>query len=152
MIEGKKILVLGLAKSGYHVTKLLAAKNEIIVTDCKEQDVEIIKELEDLNVKFILSKDGEDLLDDTFDLLIKNPGIFPNHPCVKKARDLNIKVVNEMEVAYHYLPKGVKIIGITGSNGKTTTTTIIYELMKRHNLPVILGGNIGYFNYDLIKK
>ena len=49
-----------------------------------------------------------------------------------------------MEVAYHFLPKNIKIIGVTGSNGKTTTTTMIYELLKRENISVVLGGNIGY--------
>lgn len=144
MIESKKILVLGMARSGYHVAKLLASKNEIIVTDKNEQDKEKINELNDLGVKFIQSETGEELLDNTFDLMIKNPGIEPSHPCVKKALLLNIKIVNEMEVAYHYLPDTVKIIGITGSNGKTTTTTILYNLLKLHNIPVTLGGNIGY--------
>ena len=151
MIEGQKILVLGLAKSGLAVTKILASKNEIIVTDKKEQDENVISELNKLNVKFIKSETGEEILDDSFDLLIKNPGIEPFHPCVKKARTLNIKIVNEMEVAYHYLPK-CKIIGITGSNGKTTTTKMLYDLMHLHNLPVILGGNIGYPLSDLIDK
>ena len=151
MIEGQKILVLGLAKSGLAVTKILASKNEIIVMDKKEQDENVISELNKLNVKFIKSETGEEILDDSFDLLIKNPGIEPFHPCVKKARALNIKIVNEMEVAYHYLPK-CKIIGITGSNGKTTTTKMLYDLMLLHNLPVILGGNIGYPLSDLIDK
>ncbi len=151
MIEGQKILVLGLAKSGLSVTKLLANKNEIIVTDKKEQDENIIKELDKLNVKFIKSETGEEILDNSFDLLIKNPGIEPFHPCVKKANALNIKIVNEMEVAYHYLPK-CKIIGITGSNGKTTTTQMLYDLMRLHNLTVLLGGNIGYPLCDLLDK
>ena len=144
MLEGKKILVLGMARSGYSVAKLLAKKNEVIVTDRSDQDILKVKELESLNVKFIKSETGSEILDDSFDLLIKNPGISPNQECVKKALKLNIPVVNEMEVAYHYLPNNVKIIGITGSNGKTTTTTILYNLLKLHNIPVTLGGNIGY--------
>ena len=152
MIEGQKILVLGLARSGLAVTKLLASKNEIIVTDKKEQDKNVLEELNNLNVKFIQSETGEEILDDSFDLLVKNPGIEPFQPCVKKAHDLNIKIVNEMEIAYRYLKEGVKIIGITGSNGKTTTTTILYDLMKLHNLPVILGGNIGYPLCDILDK
>ena len=49
-----------------------------------------------------------------------------------------------MELAYHYLSKNLTIIGVTGSNGKTTTVTMIYNLLKLHGLSVILGGNIGY--------
>ena len=144
MIENKKILILGMAKSGYHVARLLANNNTIIITDKNEQDSDKVKELSNLGIKFIRSETAEELLDSSFDLIIKNPGIEPSHPCVKKANNLKIKIVNEMEVAYHYLPKDVKIIGVTGSNGKTTTTTILYELLKLHNISVTLGGNIGY--------
>lgn len=144
MLENKKIFILGMAKSGYNVAKLLADKNEIVVTDKNEQDITLIKELNDLNVKFIKSETGEKLLDNSYDIVIKNPGIEPNQPALEKAKLLNIPIVNEMEVAYNYLPKNCTIIGITGSNGKTTTTTMIYDLLKLHNIDVVLGGNIGF--------
>ena len=143
MIENKKIFVLGLARSGFAVSKLLCDKNEIVVVDKSDSDIERISQLEKLGVKFIKSETGEEVLDESFDLMIKNPGIEPKQACVKKAISLNIPIVNEMEVAYHYLPENVKIIGITGSNGKTTTTTILYNLLKMHNIDVTLGGNIG---------
>lgn len=144
MLENEKILILGMGKSGYHVAKLLAGKNNIILTDKSYQKEEIVDELNNLGVKFIQSEDGTEIIDETFSLLIKNPGIEPTHPLVEKAITLGIKVVNEMEVAYHYLPSNIKIVGITGSNGKTTTTTILYNLLKLHGLNVVLGGNIGY--------
>ena len=144
MIENKKILILGMARSGYEVAKLLGkANNTIIITDQKDQNQEQIDELKALGITFIKSSEPENLLDETFDLLIKNPAVFPFHPCVKKAHDLNIDVVNEMEVAYHYLNSPIKIIGVTGSNGKTTTVSLIYEVLKEANMPVKLGGNIG---------
>ena len=144
MIENKKILILGMARSGYEVAKLLGkANNTIIITDQKDQNQEQIDELKALGITFIKSSEPENLLDETFDLLIKNPAVFPFHPCVKNAHDLNIAVVNEMEVAYHYLNSPVKIIGVTGSNGKTTTVSLIYEVLKEANMPVKLGGNIG---------
>ena len=152
MIEGKKILVLGLARSGYAVSKLLYKNNTLIVTDKSSKDVERIKGLKELGIKFVESETGEELLDDSFDLVIKNPGIDPKHPCVKKAEKLNILIVNEMEVAYHYLPKNIKIIGVTGSNGKTTTTTIIYNLLKLHGIDVNLGGNIGIPLSELVSN
>ena len=74
------------------------------------------------------------------------------HPLIQKANELKIPIVNEMEVAYHYLPKNIKIIGVTGSNGKTTTTTIIYEMLKKMNIPVHLGGNIGIPLSAIVKK
>ncbi len=144
MYSNKKIFILGMARSGYEVAKLLAKyNNEIIITDQKEQDENQIAELNALGVKFIKSNEPESLIDNTFDVLIKNPAVFPYHPCVSKAHFLKIPVVNEMEVAFHYLPKNITIIGVTGSNGKTTTTTLIYEVLKKAQVDVVLGGNIG---------
>lgn len=144
MIENKKILILGMAKSGYEVAKLLSTgNNQIYITDQKDQEEEKIQELAKMNIPFIKTLEPENILDNTFDILIKNPAVFPFHPCVEKARELKIPIVNEMEVAYHYIKNPVKIIGITGSNGKTTTTTLIYEVLKKAGKSVKLGGNIG---------
>lgn len=144
MIENKKVFIMGMARSGYEVAKLLSqGNNDILVTDQKDQDFEKVRELENLGIKFIKTSEPEGLLDSSFDLVIKNPAVLPFHPCLKKALDLNIPIVNEMEVAYHYLDKPVTIIGVTGSNGKTTTVTLIYEVLKSAQIPVKLGGNIG---------
>ena len=145
MFENKKIFIFGMAKSGYEAAKLLSKyNNEIIITDSKMQDENHIKELESLNVKVVITDNQIDLIDESFDYMIKNPGIPANNPLVVKAKSLNIKIINEIEAAYHFLPKNVKIIGITGSNGKTTTTTITYEMLKMKYDNVYLGGNIGY--------
>ena len=145
MFENKKIFILGMAKSGYEAAKLLSKyNNEIIVTDGKEQDPDHVKELEELGVKVIITTNQSDLLDESFDIMIKNPGVISTNETVVKARNLGMKVINEIEMAYHFLPKNVKIVGITGSNGKTTTTTMIYEILKRKYDNVYLGGNIGY--------
>lgn len=152
MYENKKIFILGMARSGYEVARLLASNNEILICDSKSQNKENVAELEKLGVNFIETIEPEKYLDASYDLLIKNPAVFPYNPCVKKARDLNIPVVNEMEVAYHFLPKDVKIIGVTGSNGKTTTTTLIYEVLKKAGSSVKLGGNIGTPLSQIVKS
>lgn len=144
MFENKKIFILGMARSGYEVAKLLSDyNNEIIVTDGKEQDSSLVSELESLGVKVIITGDQLSLLDDSFDYVIKNPGIKYDNPVVVKAKELGIKVINEVEMAYSFLDKSVNIIGVTGSNGKTTTTTLISEFMKNSFDNVYLGGNIG---------
>ena len=144
MIENKKVFIMGMAKSGYEVAKLLSkGNNEILLTDQKDQDEKLVSELESLGIKFIKSEEPENLLDNSFDIVIKNPAVLPFHPCISKAEDLKIPVVNEMEVAFHYIDKPLTIIGVTGSNGKTTTVTLIYEVLKRAGVPVKLGGNIG---------
>ena len=144
MFENKKIFILGMARSGYEAAKLLSDyNNEIIVTDGKEQKEELVSELESLGVKVIITSDQISLLDDSFDYVIKNPGIKYDNPVVVKAKELGIKVINEIEMAYSFLDKSVNIIGVTGSNGKTTTTTLISEFMKNSFDNVYLGGNIG---------
>lgn len=144
MFENKKIFILGMARSGYEAAKLLSDyNNEIIVTDGKEQKEELVSELESLGVKVIITSDQISLLDDSFDYVIKNPGIKYDNPVVVKAKELGIKVINEVEMAYSFLDKSVNIIGVTGSNGKTTTTTLISEFMKNSFDNVYLGGNIG---------
>lgn len=144
MFENKKILVLGMARSGYEVSKILSKyNNEILITDQKDQDEEHVIELENLGVKFVKSDNPIELLDNTYNLVVKNPGIRYDHPLILKANELGIKVVNEVEVAYNLLPKNTYIIAITGSNGKTTTTTLCYEFIKAMGKKVHIAGNIG---------
>lgn len=153
MYDHKSIFILGMARSGYEVAKLLSKHNcKILITDREEQDSNQVLELESLGIKYITSTNQEELLNNSFDYVVKNPGIKIDHPVCIKAKDLNIPIINELEVAYHYLNEGVKIIGITGSNGKTTTTTLVYEILKEAKLPVHLGGNIGFPMSAFINK
>lgn len=157
MYENKKIFILGFAKSGYEVAKVLVNKNNyILINDggnLKDSDKEKYEELKNLGVKFVFNSHPDDLFDESYDLLIKNPGISIDHKYVLKANELNIPVVNEVEVAYNLLKdKNVKIIAITGTNGKTTTTTLIYEMLKKDKFSVHLAGNIGYPLCSILDK
>ncbi len=146
MSSKRKALVLGFARSGYEAAKLLAKKGyEVVINDAKaEQNADQVRELQNMGVRMVLGSHPEDLLDHSYEMLVKNPGISNHHSYVHKALELGIPVINEMELAFRYFPEGVTIIGITGTNGKTTTTTIIYELLKKASLNVYLMGNIGY--------
>ena len=150
MFENKKILILGFARSGYEAAKFLAKRgNIVILNDAKEeekQDKDKVEELKKLGVNFIFGSHPDDLFDSSFDYLIKNPGVPIDHKYVLKARELGIEVINEVEMAYRLIPKdkNIKVIGITGTNGKTTTTTLIYEFLKQDGRRVHLTGNIGY--------
>ena len=143
MFKNQKIFVLGMGKSGVSVAKLLAKNNHVLITDVKCDDFDLIKELEVLGVNVIITKNQGEIFDDSYDYVVKNPGVKLDHPVVLKAHKFNIPIITELEVAYRYLPE-VKIVGITGSNGKTTTSTIVYEFLKAAGLPVHLAGNIGY--------
>lgn len=146
MFENKKILILGFARSGYEAAKLLINKNNtVVLTDLKtDHDKDKIEELEKLGVKLVLGSHPENLLDESFDYLIKNPGVPIDHYYVLKAKELGIKVINEVEMTYHLLPQNIKIVAITGTNGKTTTTTLTYEILKKAGKNVHLAGNIGF--------
>ena len=149
MFQNCKILILGMARSGYQAAKLLIHRgNEVVLNDGKDEskmDASQVQELRDLGVQLVFGSHPDDLLDSSFDYLIKNPGVPIDHKYVLKARELGIEVINEVEMAYRLLPEGVDIIGITGTNGKTTTTTITYEIMhKAFGARVHLAGNIGY--------
>lgn len=149
MFKNNKIFILGLARSGYQAAKTLVARgNEVVLNDSKEeekQDSLQVAELRELGVKLIFGSHPDDILDESFDYLIKNPGVPIDHKYVLKARELGIEVINEAEMAYRLLPEDVTLIGITGTNGKTTTTTLTYEILKRaYGDKVFLAGNIGY--------
>ena len=149
MFENNKIFILGLARSGYQAAKYLISRgNTVILNDGKEEekmDPEQVKELRDLGVELIFGSHPDNILDSSFDYLIKNPGVPIDHKYVLKARELGIEVINEVEMSFRLLPEGVKVIAITGTNGKTTTTTLTYEIMKKaFGDKVFLAGNIGY--------
>ncbi|MGI6085162.1 MAG: UDP-N-acetylmuramoyl-L-alanine--D-glutamate ligase [Acetivibrionales bacterium] len=146
MENRKKAFVLGMARSGYEAAKLLAGKGyDVLVNDANmHQPPEHISELQSIGIRLVLGSHPEDIFDDTFELLVKNPGISNNHFYVNKAEEFCIPVINELELAYRYFPKGLNIIGVTGTNGKTTTTTIIYKFLKEASKSAYLMGNIGF--------
>ena len=157
MFQNNKILILGFARSGYQAAKILIERgNTVYLNDSKEEskmDASEVEELRALGVHLVFGSHPDDLLDSSFDYLIKNPGVPIDHKYVLKAKELGIEVINEVEMAYRLLPKDVSLIGITGTNGKTTTTTLTYEIMhKAFGDKVHLAGNIGYPLSSILKE
>ncbi len=149
MFKDNKIFILGLARSGYQAAKFLVERgNRVVLNDGKDEDnldSTQIEELKGLGVEVVFGSHPDDLFDDSFDYLIKNPGVPIDHKYVLKAKELGIEVINEVEMAYRLLPDDVTLIGITGTNGKTTTTTLTYEIVKTaYKDRAFLAGNIGY--------
>lgn len=144
--KNKKVLVLGLAKSGFSAAKLLHDLGALVtVNDGKpfEENPEA-QDLLALGVKVITGSHPIELLDEDFSLVVKNPGIPYTQPLVKKALEKRIPILTEVELAYQI--SEAPIIGITGTNGKTTTTTMIGQLLNAGMAKgtARLSGNIGY--------
>ena len=128
--ENKKVLVLGLAKSGFSAAKLLHELGALVtVNDGKPFDENPeAQELLSLGIKVVTGSHPIELLDEKFLMLVKNPGIPYTHPLVAKAQEMGIPVITEVELAYEVAE--CPIIGITGTNGKTTTTTMTGLLLN----------------------
>ncbi|MDG3131546.1 UDP-N-acetylmuramoyl-L-alanine--D-glutamate ligase [Streptococcus suis] len=143
-VKNKKVLVLGLAKSGESAARLLDKLGAIVtVNDGKPfEENPTAQLLLEEGIRVICGSHPLELLDEEFFLVVKNPGIRYDNPMVKKAVDKGIPVWTEVELAY--LISEASIIGITGSNGKTTTTTMIAEVLNAGDKPAKLCGNIGY--------
>lgn len=152
--SNKKFLVLGLAKSGYAVAKLLKKMgSDVTVVDSNplENNTEAQALIDD-GYKVITGNNDASLIDDSFDYLVKNPGIVYSNTLVQQAEKLNIPVITEPEIAYSY--SDATMVAVTGTNGKTTVTTLI-QLMLKH-APAFknsyYAGNIGIPISDVIQK
>ena len=141
--RGRKVAVLGLAKSGAAAAKLFCGLGaEVTANDLKprEQCPEA-DELEGMGVTVICGGHPDDFPAADADLLVKNPGIPYSAPPVARAAALGIEIVTEVEVAGRLAR--APIIGITGSNGKTTTTTMTGLLLEAAGFKAVVAGNIG---------
>ena len=139
----KKVLVLGLAKSGVAAAELLHQLGAFVtVNDAKPfQESPDAQNLLSKGITVICGRHPEDLLDEGFEYVIKNPGIPYRNPIVSDAISRGIPVWTEIELAY--LISEAPFIGITGSNGKTTTTTLLFHMLNQGGQKPLIAGNIG---------
>ncbi len=142
--ENKKVLVLGLARSGEAAARLLAKLGAIVtVNDGKPfHENPSAQALLEEGIKAVCGSHPLDLLDEDFELMVKNPGIPYSNAMVTRALEKGIPVWTEVELAY--LISEAPIVGITGSNGKTTTTTMIADIFNHAGKSGLLSGNIGF--------
>ncbi|WNB17420.1 UDP-N-acetylmuramoyl-L-alanine--D-glutamate ligase [Marivirga arenosa] len=137
----KRIIILGAGESGTGAALLAKAKGyDVFVSDFGTISDSFKEKLYNAHIQFEEGKHTEEKILNA-DTIIKSPGINPEVEIIKKAVAKNIKVIDELEFAYQFT-KG-KIIAITGTNGKSTTTMMTYHLLKEAALSVGLGGNIG---------
>ncbi|MCB5953137.1 UDP-N-acetylmuramoyl-L-alanine--D-glutamate ligase [Enterococcus sp. BWT-B8] len=144
--ENKKILVLGLAKSGVSAAKLLQELGALVtVNDFKQFDQNPdAQDLLSLGIRVVTGGHPIELLDEDFYMVVKNPGIPYSNTLVQHALEKGLPILTEVELAYQIAD--CPIIGITGTNGKTTTTTMIGLLLNADRAAgsARLAGNIGF--------
>ncbi|MEY8415606.1 UDP-N-acetylmuramoyl-L-alanine--D-glutamate ligase [Tissierella praeacuta] len=142
-LKNKKVLVFGLGISGLSTVKALHKLGaQIIVCDSKTKDElkDFFDKIKDIYVEKHLNTNELPLED--IDLIVKSPGIPPTAPILVNAQEKNIEVITDIELAYRISPTD-NIIAITGTNGKTTTTTLVGEIFKKANCNTYVAGNIG---------
>ncbi len=141
-VGGKKILVVGLARTGAAAAEFLLARGaRVVVNDAKPESE--LKDAEGLRAKgaeIVAGRRPPELFE-TSDLIVTSPGVPLSLEPFHRARAAGVPVISEVELAARFM-RG-RLIGITGSNGKTTTTTLAGELLKDAGLPTQVGGNIG---------
>lgn len=142
-LKNKRVLVLGLGISGLSIVKALNKLGaEIIVYDSKSEEelTGFFKEVKGISLRKYLNNKEIDLAN--IDLIVKSPGVSHDIPVIIEAKSRNIEIITDLELAYRISPTD-NIISITGTNGKTTTTTLTGEIFKNKKLNSFVVGNIG---------
>ena len=142
-LHGSKALIIGLGKTGIATARFLAKSgSRVLITDEKQaSELEnAINALGDLTVELELGKQAPHILS-AVDFIVPSPGVPPFHNLLTEAQTKEIPIVSEIELAYQFLEK--PIIAITGTNGKTTTTRLIGDILVHGGKKIFVGGNIG---------
>jgi len=144
-LKEKKVLVAGFGKTGIACTDFLLQRGaRVVVNDNKERsgfDNNTIKRYEEKGIEFVFGKHPGKLFLDV-DIILISPGIDPRNLPHEEIRKKGIPVISEIELAYQFAEG--KIIGVTGTNGKTTVTTLLGELFKKAGYATAVCGNIGF--------
>jgi UDP-N-acetylmuramoylalanine--D-glutamate ligase len=143
-LRGKRVLIMGLGLhgSGIAAARYAAQRGAIVrVTDLRSAEVlaPSLQALTGLPIEYVLGEHrDQDFL--WAEVVIRVPGVRRNSPYLQLARQNGASI--ELEIAFFFLECPGRIIGITGTRGKTTTTTLIYELLRAHGFPTVIGGNV----------
>lgn len=148
--KNKNIGIYGVGVSGISTVKALSrldAKLTLIDSKSKEELDDVLNQINEIKYTGIFGDKDVDL--SNLDLLVKSPGIPLTTEIIKKANRMNIEVISDLELAY-LISKNKNIIVVTGTNGKTTTTTLIGEIFKANNKKTHITGNIGIGIMDAV--
>ena len=151
-LKNKRVLVVGLGKSGLSAAMFLREQGARVTVSDTRSAVALAKEIPALlEAGIMVESGGHGLL--TFrrqDLIVVSPGVPMDTPEVKQVVAFGLPVIGELELASRYLQG--RVVAITGSNGKTTTTTLVGKIFADAGVPTLVGGNIGLPVIDLVAK
>ena len=141
-LMGRKALVLGLARSGLAVSRFLASRGAAVTAADRKGAEELpgAADLRSLGVDLALGGAAAAAFDEA-DLVVASPGVPWNHPVLAAARDRGAEVIGELELASRFID--CPVVAVAGTNGKSTTTTLVGEMLKNSGRDVFVGGNIG---------
>lgn len=140
--QNKKVLVVGFGVSGMNVAQLLVKLGAKVTANDQQNDEKSAAQLQAAGVQTVIGSNPLSLADKDFDLVVKNPGIPYDNPLIAKFVSKGTPIITEVEVASEIFDG--QLIAVTGSNGKTTTTTLIEKMIKQcSHQPVHYAGNIG---------
>jgi UDP-N-acetylmuramoylalanine--D-glutamate ligase len=142
-LKDKRILIIGLARTGRECARFLAYHAaDVLVTDVRSER-ELKQEMEalaELPIRYLLGGEDRGWVEG-IDCVVPSPGVPAENPLLQEARRRDITILSEIEVAYRFLR--APLIAITGTNGKSTTTSLVAEMLKAGGAKVFVGGNIG---------
>lgn len=156
-LENKRVAIVGLGKSGIAASQLLCSLGARLIINDKKSKEEILKDLASIDGKIeqIIGGGHPQEVLETAEIIVVSPGVPLDIPAIVSAVYRGIPVIGEIELSWQILnliKENVKIIGITGTNGKSTTSTLTYEFLKRDGKKVHLAGNIGYPMAEVVLK
>lgn len=159
MLKDKKVLVIGLAKSGKAAVELLDQLHATItVNEYASQDkIDCYDEYVHRGIEMVVGGHPEELFERDFDFVVKNPGINYHKPFILRLKERGIPVYTEIELAYQ-VSLMQNYIAVTGTNGKTTTVTLLHEIFQQASRKTCLAGNVGtplsslVLEYDFIHQ
>jgi UDP-N-acetylmuramoylalanine--D-glutamate ligase len=142
-LKGKRVLVVGVGRSGAASAFFLQEQGAKVTVSDEKSEAQLQNEIAallDRGISLETGRHGERTFRDQ-DLIVVSPGVSSDQPQLQLARTMKIPVIGEVELAFRFLQG--KVVAITGSNGKTTTTTLVGEILARSGKNTLVGGNIG---------
>jgi UDP-N-acetylmuramoylalanine--D-glutamate ligase len=142
-LKDKKVLVVGLARTGIECARFLLNQGAKVSVSDLRSETDLKQEIDALNglpIDYLLAGEERRWLEE-MDLVVPSPGVAAENPLLREACSRGIEILSEIELAYRFFR--FPIVAITGTNGKSTTTTLVGEMLKTNGTKVFTGGNIG---------